>query len=716
MTPSSSEIVWRHVHWPTPLDGELALGLLHRLAADTSRPPVVWEVRATEGIATHLVGTAAHYVRDLCDAIESLLPDTATSATDDSDRPNAEQSAKLAIRGQALPLETDRGAQASRAILGALASARFEDEHAVLQVALGTGFSARTAPAKQPDPTQGFMSLLGNGARVASTELVARIRDKRGEAGFRAVIRVAAVAKTQGRRETILRNVLSAIRTLQAPGVRIDFAREPSIAVDEARVPRRLPLELSSSEVLSLLAWPLDAVRLPGMPSAHPRQLKLIGAATTGRTFAETSAPGTRLPLGIPIDQALFHTVAIGPTGAGKSTALLNLIIADLRAGRSIVVIDPKADLVREVLERVPSERREDIAVLDPTDASPVGLNPLDSTSAAPELVADAILTVFRDLFPSAFGPRTSDVLHASMLTLARHPGATLTWLPKLLTDTKFRASIIGHQQDDLELSSFWAQYGAMSERQQAQHVGPALSRLRQFLLRPSLKRVLDQPEPRFHLEELFTSPRVLLVPLNTGLLGNDAARLLGSLLVGQLWQLTLARAGVPPASRRPVSVYIDEAQEFLRLGGELADALARSRSLGVAWHVAHQYRDQLPPEMRSAIDANARNKIVFGLGIKDAKDMANMAPTLLAEDFMALPKHAVYANLMRDGEQTGWISGTTLPAPNVCSDANELIANSRERFGALPTDSANATETPNHEPSALTSESPIGRRPRASS
>lgn len=716
MTPNSSELVWRQVHWPTPLDGDLALGLLHRLAADASRPPVTWEVRSTEGAAIHLVGTPAHYIRDLCDAIESLLPNVDTSATDESDRPVADRSTKLTIRGQSLPLDTSRSAQASRAVLSALASARFNGEHAVLQVILGSGRPARSSPAKQPDPTQGFVSLLTKGTRIASAELVARIRDKRGESGFRAVIRIAAVAKSEGRTETILRNLLSAIRTLQAPGVRIDFAREASIALDEARVPRQLPLELSSSEVLSLLAWPLEVERLPGMPAAHPRQLKLIGTSTNERTFATTSAPGSQQALGIPIDQALFHTVTVGPTGAGKSTALLNLIVADLKAGRSIVVIDPKADLVREVLERVPDERREHIAVLDPTDAAPVGLNPLDSTSAFPELVADAILTVFRDLFPSAFGPRTSDVLHASILTLAGHPGATLTWLPRLLTDTRFRAGIIGRQQDDVDLASFWAQYGAMSERQQAQHIGPALSRLRQFLLRPGLKRVLDQAEPRFHLAELFSSPRVLLVPLNTGLLGNDAARLLGSLLVGQLWQLTLARAAGPAASRTPVSVYIDEAQEFLRLGGELADALARSRSLGVAWHVAHQYRDQLPPEMRSAIDANARNKIVFGLGIKDAKEMANMAPQLVAEDFMALPKHAVYVNLMRDGEQTGWVSGTTLPAPEVCSDPDELIAISRERFGALVIDPASRAENPSNELSSPTSESPIGRRPRPSS
>ena len=38
---------------------------------------------------------------------------------------------------------------------------------------------------------------------------------------------------------------------------------------------------------------------------------------------------------------------------------------------------------------------------------------------------------------------------------------------------------------------------------------------------------------------------------------------------------------------------------------------------------LAHQYRGQLPPEIRSAIDANTRNKIVFGLNGNDAREMA---------------------------------------------------------------------------------------------
>ena len=132
-----------------------------------------------------------------------------------------------------------------------------------------------------------------------------------------------------------------------------------------------------------------------------------------------------------------------------------------------------------------------------------MGLNPLHVPGTSPELIADGVVTIFRDLFPNSFGPRTSEMVHASILTLAHHPDAAVTWLPRLLTDARFRSTLIGGLNDPDGLDSLWADYGEMSERQQAQFAGPVLSRLRQFLLRPTLKRVLDQSDPKFQLGDL---------------------------------------------------------------------------------------------------------------------------------------------------------------------------------------------------------------------
>ena len=76
------------------------------------------------------------------------------------------------------------------------------------------------------------------------------------------------------------------------------------------------------------------------------------------------------------------------------------------------------------------------------------------------------------------------------------------------------------------------------------------MNKLRAFILRPDLRAVLGQSQPRFSLQHVFTERRSLLVRLPKGELGGEAAALLGSLVVQQVWQATLARSAVPARSR----------------------------------------------------------------------------------------------------------------------------------------------------------------------
>ncbi|MFW8745445.1 hypothetical protein, partial [Mesorhizobium japonicum] len=276
---------------------------------------------------------------------------------------------------------------------------------------------------------------------------------------------------------------------------------------------------------------------------------------------------------------------------------------------------------------------------IDPAADGPVvGFNPFDSPGTPPEIIADTILQIVHDLWPDAFGPRTSQATLSGLLTLAGQPDATLAMLPRLFDDRRLRERLLKTTTSP-ELQAFWDYYDSLSEGAKAQMVGPVRSRLGQFLLRPQLKRALDQPQPRFHLNDLFTTPgRIVVVPLNAGLMGEEASRLAGSLLVSQLQQLTLARLRMPASDRFPVTIVIDEAQAFVRSSGEqLADALSRSRGAGVGWVIAHQYRAQMPRDVMAAIDANTLNKVIFRLQSDDAKAVAAMAPELAPEDFMAL-------------------------------------------------------------------------------
>lgn len=106
---------------------------------------------------------------------------------------------------------------------------------------------------------------------------------------------------------------------------------------------------------------PLYGALLPPLPmfgSIHPRILTPKDDLQRSERVVAPAAPGRNEPVAIPIADAAFHTHLMGPTGSGKSTVMLNLIEADLRAGRGVFLIDPKGDLATDVLARIPASRQ----------------------------------------------------------------------------------------------------------------------------------------------------------------------------------------------------------------------------------------------------------------------------------------------------------------------------------------------------------------------
>ena len=608
-----------------------------------------------------------------------------------------DQAVVVSARPVGMGLATERLTTVVRAVLAALAVTA-KDEELVVQLQLGRRFAPQALGRVEP---QGWLELLGlvpipslSGER--GRRMLAQVGRHRAAASLRLGVRAASPL----RQRTLLQGLLGALRLLEGPGVRLHARTEHPAKLDAVRRPWRAGMELGAGEVVAMVGWPVGELPLPATPSAHPRVLPLPAARETQRAFATGAADQAGERLGISIGDALYHTVLLGPTGAGKSTALAHLALADIHAGRGVLLIDPKTDLVADILARIPEQRRDDVVVIDPTSSRPVGINPLaralatrsapsssgggvSGGGASPELVADTVLATLKGVFAESWGVRVEQVLSAALVTLARTPGATLVDLPLVLTNTAYRQRLITTAgADPLGTGQFWAAYEALSEAQRQQWVGPVLTRLQPFLIRPHLRATLGQAAPSFDLGEVFTRRRIVLVSLNKGVLGAESARLLGSLLVGQLWPLILARAAVEPSRRHVVSVFIDEVQDYLSLPGSLADALAQARSLGAAFHLAHQYRGQLPAALKAGIDANARNKIIFSLSAADAAELARQAIDLEAADFQLLPRFGVYARTMHHGRENPWCHATTLPPTPLVQDALALRASSQARYG----------------------------------
>ncbi len=334
-----------------------------------------------------------------------------------------------------------------------------------------------------------------------------------------------------------------------------------------------------------------------------------------------------------------------------------------------------------------------------------------ESTAA---LRADQLLGVFHSLYGDNLGPRSQDILHACLLTLARRPGMTICAVPLLLTNAGFRRQQTRQLDDPLGTGSFWQWYESVSEAERQAATAPVMNKLRAFLMRPSMRRVLGQAEPSFDLTQVFTERKLLLVSLAKGLLGPETAQLFGALVFNQLWQATLGRVRVPAERRHAVMVYLDEFQDYLRLPLDLSDVLVQSRGLGVGLTLAHQHLSQLTPELRSAVLANAGSRVCFRLGQEDAAVLARGSRTLTPEDFSGLGRYETYVSLLTGGERAAWASARTRPPQPALRTAEAVRSQSRASFGQDGAAVEAALATLLAGPAAgATTDAPIGRKRR---
>lgn len=675
----ASALEWRELTWQQVVAPEQVMEMLERFATAPELGTILLEFRATPAGAHWLIGGTPVQLPAITDALMTHLPVRLSRLR--TLRTPMQTAARITITGgHPLSSSTTRVTAAIRALYGTVSQLHPREEVA-LQLMIGRRLSPHYwTPQARP----WLQFLTGSSTRPAPTSTGGRHgAELRERHGFHQAVRVGATG-TPARTRFLLRQVYGSLRTVETSEAHLRLAPEDPSKLHEARLPWRWPLQVRSFEAAAFTGWPAGEPPLPLIGSAHPRLLAparpLISDA---RLIGETAAPGMREPVVLPIQDAAYHTVLTGPTGSAKSTVMLGLIEDAIRAGRSLIVLDPKGDLATDVLARVPAARRGEVVVLDPTNPAPVGFNPLAGPQTQAHTTADTLLAIFESLFKEYWGIRTADILSAAFLTLSRVPGANLLWLHPLLTNPAFRKKILKDQHDPLGTEAFWRQYDAKKPEQQAVEIAPVLNKLRQIILRPGLRAMLGQTDPKFDIGDLFTKRRIVIVNLNRGLLGADAAKLLGTLILGQLWSRLLARQATPQTKRQIVEIFIDEVHDFLSgIPGDLSDALAQARSLGGAFTMAHQYFAQLTPSMREAINANARNKIYFGMNGHDAATAAKQAPGLDAQDFMQLPKYHAYANLLQHGEATGWIAVRTRPPSSARADPADVYAAAHQQYG----------------------------------
>jgi len=465
----------------------------------------------------------------------------------------------------------------------------------------------------------------GKSLFLDAPEMVKLSREKLEHPLFACVTRVFAQGSSHERAQEIAQNISSALRTTKRPEsnalIPLSNGDYPASAHEKdilQRTSRRTGMIVNAMELATLVHPPSPSIQSEKLHYGH-RKTKAAPREVKGQylILGENRHHNIRTTVTLGLDQRLRHMHIIGATGTGKSTLLQNLIRQDIEHGEGVAVLDPHGDLIERLLEQIPEERYGDVIVFDPADTqSPVGFNILRARSETEKnIISSDLVAIFRR-FSTSWGDQMTTVLGNSLLALLESSRImTLVDLRRFLADAQFRKTILGGVADT-HIKYFWEKEFPMLRGNSQSSI---LTRLDSFL-RPKLVRNIIGQEEGLDFADIIVSRKILLIKLAQGIIGEENAHLMGSLIVSKLHQVVMERQVQRENEREPFFLYLDEFQNFITPTMSAILSGARKYKLGLV--LAHQDLRQLwdyDTALANSVISNAATRVCFRLGDFDA-------------------------------------------------------------------------------------------------
>lgn len=391
---------------------------------------------------------------------------------------------------------------------------------------------------------------------------------------------------------------------------------------------------------------------------------------------------------GIKTDDRRRHVYVIGKTGVGKTTLLENMVIADIRAGRGVGVVDPHGEFAEKMLDFVPEERLDDVIYFNPADMEhPIAFNPMEQIGTEfRHLIASGIMGVFKKIWPDVWSARMEYILNNTLLALLESPGSTLLGIMRMLSEPIYRKKVVESVQDPV-IKAFWVnEFARYTQRLEVEAVAAIQNKVGQFVSNPLIRNILGQPHSTMDIRGFLDNGKIFIANLSKGKIGEDNSALLGAMIITRLQLAAMSRVDVPEEKRKDFYLYVDEFQNFAT--ESFAGILSEARKYRLSLILAHQYIGQLVHEqntkVRDAVFGNVGTLLCFRVGATDAEFLEKeFMPEFVQGDLVNLAKANIYAKLMIDGVACRPFSAETLPPqkPPLVSNRDVIIQNSRDKY-----------------------------------
>jgi hypothetical protein len=319
----------------------------------------------------------------------------------------------------------------------------------------------------------------------------------------------------------------------------------------------------------------------------------------------------------------------IGSSGSGKSKFLEWIMRQDLKEGQGFCLIDPHGTLYRDVLDYCAYKvlDREIVLLNLSAPSHVIGFNPFKKTEQG-----DVSVQVDRRISATmhAWGvedtnetptlERTLRLIYTALIeqSLAFHHAQYLIDF----NSQEIRAALIKEIASPL-VRREWDELQGLKPKDFRGEVLSAKNRLFRLLTSQTLSRFLNASGEIVDLADVIEKGKIVLVNLApSDDLSAENAKVFGTLLVNELFEVARRRIPKNGQELKPYFLYLDEFQTFVSL--DITKMLDQVRKYKLFTVLAHQRFGQLDKDLCDAVLTNCRIKAVFGgLPVESARLMA---------------------------------------------------------------------------------------------
>lgn len=325
----------------------------------------------------------------------------------------------------------------------------------------------------------------------------------------------------------------------------------------------------------------------------------------------------------IPDDHRTGHFFCFGTTGAGKTKAMENMIVQDIKKGHSVVCVDPKGDidLVSKIVQTAfETEREQDLFMVTPIFPQySAKIDPLSYYAIPEELVNHVISGIqSKEEFFINIAYETTLMIVKSLILLKKHghPEIHINF-DAIYKECSYNA-LGGLYQRILTIDSPEAQEIKVginhilgSTPEYFSKVASTLRTVLTSLSTGSVGEIIGKPKSNQFIKRLEEGQTVILIVQTGSLLAGKTAHLVGRVIISMIQTFAGRKLASGDSIKPPLSLFMDEFSNIAYLNIE--DMFSKGRTANVKCHAF----TQSIADLNDAIGPSKARKILDNTNIK---------------------------------------------------------------------------------------------------